>query len=767
MTVVKVDDFTRGGGETSPYLISNHIAANGGSWVGTLKLSPSGYVQGDGGAVSTAMVSTPAPTSDYEIAFRWKYKSAVAGFERINGTMRNSSQSTTADGYYVGPMPAGGNVRLQIQDTVGLTAVAYTPAAGDLGSILTLDREYWVVCKASGATMSLAMLDTVTGQWLNTAGSAFNQGTRTEAVTYSSARTTGQYYGVQAYGAAGDTITAHIGNLYVGGINELTTDSPTPASGSFTATPSTIPDEDSAITIALAGTSTTWVAGGSEFSVSGLTGVSKVSENVTSTTAATLVVETVGGATGTLTITDQDGYTATVTSATATLAASPSSINPSTTTTVSLTGTNTLWTQETAAGLFTISGVAGCSISGTPSVGGNTSATISVVTGSTTGTLTITDTSNGSTTTVTVAAGPQTINVTNSAWYWSPGNWYSDGAGSMGANNVKASSTYARTWNVGAYFRFGFSGASAGNVVLNVDCSSLSAITSVNRPILMSSVDGAAPTETTLTSATTTVTLATTTASGTVKVWLKGIGTNSGGGDRWTTPTLAVKVTSLTIPAAASMVATTAKTRKMLVFGDSLAEGTATLSNTHDNTGQDGSQIWGALLADALDAEVAIVGCDTQGWSQSGIDNVPAFSSAWNLHTAGLSRLTSSLIDPQPDVIVINHGKNGTFTTGTVTSTLAAIRAAAPSAKIYVVVTFDQTNASSITGATMPDANCKVVNLGTVLGVSGSWWLTDGIHPSVRGHARLAAMLAKAIGSDLYATGGSAASFGTFGSGRL
>jgi hypothetical protein len=106
------------------------------------------------------------------------------------------------------------------------------------------------------------------------------------------------------------------------------------ASNQFTVTPSTVPDEDASIVLTLTGTATTWAVGGAEFAVSGLAGVSKLAENVTSATAATLTIETVGGVTGTLTITDGDGLTQTVTVATASLARTPTSINASATTTV-------------------------------------------------------------------------------------------------------------------------------------------------------------------------------------------------------------------------------------------------------------------------------------------------------------------------------------------------------------------------------------------------------------------------------------------------
>ena len=68
--------------------------------------------------------------------------------------------------------------------------------------------------------------------------------------------------------------------------------------------PITIPYNHSGnITITLTGTGTHWVTGTTVFTIAGVTGVTKVSQNITSTTAATVVVTTASG-TGTLTISD-------------------------------------------------------------------------------------------------------------------------------------------------------------------------------------------------------------------------------------------------------------------------------------------------------------------------------------------------------------------------------------------------------------------------------------------------------------------------------
>ncbi len=202
------------------------------------------------------------------------------------------------------------------------------------------------------------------------------------------------------------TATAGAANDFNGVIVSL---APVAAAGSFTVSPTDVPKNHSNnITLTLAGTSTTWAGGGAEFSISGVTGATKVSENVTSTTAATLVITTDATHTGTLTITDGDAFTATLTVSTATLSFTPTSGVTGGTPSLTLTGTHTLWTTETAAGLFTVSGGTGASI-GTPTITTDTAGTVTLTVGSATGTLTVTDTSTGATFAYTATAGTVAI----------------------------------------------------------------------------------------------------------------------------------------------------------------------------------------------------------------------------------------------------------------------------------------------------------------------------------------------------------------------
>ncbi len=201
-----------------------------------------------------------------------------------------------------------------------------------------------------------------------------------------------------------------------------------PASG-FTISPSSIPKNHSGnITLTLAGSGTSFNNGTTVFTFSGPTGSTKVSQNVSSTTAATVVVTT-GSGTGTITLTETvtGTNTNTTTVATGTISASPSSVVVSSGPLITFTGTNTVWTQETPSTLLTMSALTGCSL-GTPTVTTDTACTATLTTGSTLGTVTVTDNSDGAVSnTITVAAVSGSITVTRPVQW--QGHWRDPGTG--------------------------------------------------------------------------------------------------------------------------------------------------------------------------------------------------------------------------------------------------------------------------------------------------------------------------------------------------
>lgn len=219
----------------------------------------------------------------------------------------------------------------------------------------------------------------------------------------------------------------------------------------MTITPTAIPKNHGGnITLTLTGIGTSWVNGTSVFTPSGVTGVTKISQNVTSSTAATAVITTDATHTGTLIITESvtGSSSATTTINTATIGISPTFGATGTTPTLTITGASTVWTQETLAGLFAVGGGSGASI-GTPTCSTNTGCTATLTTGSSAGTLTVTDTSTGATAAF-AASSPPTISsvaYTNlsafsAVFTWSTGAVKADSQVLCGASGG-SSGTYA------------------------------------------------------------------------------------------------------------------------------------------------------------------------------------------------------------------------------------------------------------------------------------------------------------------------------------
>lgn len=418
-----------------------------------------------------------------------------------------------------------------------------------------------------------------------------------------------------------DAQVTQIYNDAMGGGSSLSVSGPNSASS----LPS---NHASNITLSLTGSGTSW-GGGTTFTISGVSGWAKVSQNITSTTAATVVVSCPGtatppsGATGTLSVSDGTN-TGTISIATPILTISPSSGSTGATPSLALTGTNTLWESETASGLFSESGGSGAGI-GTPSVSGNGVSTATLTDGSATGTLTIKDTSTGATATFTVSTGPYTIPVNDSNVFYSPGNWYVNG------------STYAQSNNPGAYIKTGFTGTSCA---LAVDVSTLVAgsVSAGSYPTFEWSIDDGPVTAVQLTSSSSTLTLATGLASGNHTLRIDYI-SGDFNVDRWVNPTMVLRITGIVVDNGASSVAPTLLPNRLVVFGDSITEAAYTLSATSPG-GQDATQSFVCALALGLDAEYGIIGFSGQATGSGGAGGIPSLLTTWPSFDSLHSRLS-------------------------------------------------------------------------------------------------------------------------------
>ncbi len=457
--------------------------------------------------------------------------------------------------------------------------------------------------------------------------------------------------------------------------------------------------------------------------------------NVTITSNCPAAASPPVGATGTLTITNTTlSLSTTLTVSTPTLAISPTSGNTSTTPSLTATGANTLWANETAAGLLSESGGTGASI-GTPTVTNNTAiSAVTLTTGSASGTLTITDTSTGATATFTVSPPPVTILVNDTNWFFSPYNWYVNG------------STSALSNNPGAYFKINFTGTSC---LMNVDVSVLVANSelALRYPAIIWTVDSGAFTRYQLQSTDTQLTLATGLSAGTHTLLLYFVGAWYLG-DRWNTPVEALIVDSLVLDGGAASAAPTKFSDYMIVYGDSQTEAQEVLASGVVVGDQDASLSHGQLEALALQCEVGIVAFASQGvdGGAGGGANVPALTSSWDFYFSGQSRLSGGLFTPAPKYILSVMGQNdGGNIQASYTSLIAAWRAAAPSAKIILGSTANQTHAAQMQAAVVAsgDANAfwAPINDDELVGA----YINGGHLSGYRGQPRYASMILAGI----------------------
>jgi lysophospholipase L1-like esterase len=388
---------------------------------------------------------------------------------------------------------------------------------------------------------------------------------------------------------------------------------------------------------------------------------------------------------------------------------------------------------------------------------------------------------------------PTTTPVTDGNIFFSPYNWFSDGAGSLGANNVNASSTLARTNTPGAYLKLGLNAAASGNATLLLDTSSLNGITAANCPTIAISVDGGAFTTQLLSYATGTTRLpiAGNLSAGahSAIVYFRSIDTTSAlsMGDRWNTPASAVTVTGVELDGKGSATAAPAlRSKRMLFYGDSITEGVDAVGGSGANGDQDATQTYGQLLAAGLDAEVGIVGFAAQGWTIAGYGNVPTFydvttpsNSAYDKYFAGASRLHGGALSPAPDYLAVSLGRNDVSfgatdaaVTAAVSAVLPALRTIAPSSHLLVITPIDGSKRGAIAAgfAAANVAGASLIDFGTSIQSSinvGGLNTNDGIHLNVRGHATIASLLLNQLRTILGGAATTNASTGQFAGGSV
>lgn len=318
----------------------------------------------------------------------------------------------------------------------------------------------------------------------------------------------------------------------------------------------------------------------------------------------------------------------------------------------------------------------------------------------------------------------------------SPYNWQRNG------------STSIKTVNAGAYLRVRFTGTSIG---LTVDVSALVAQSYAAGvyPVLKYIVDGTIIGTRQLTSSDTSFTLVSGLSDTTHLLYLEVIGMDGGNiTDRWTGPHGAVVITGLVVDTARALVGATPRTGGYyLAMGDSITEGAVTIAAKSGGNSyaqiMDSSRGHQDMIARSLGLEYGNVAFSGGGWNE-GISNYPGIVTAYAFLFNGAARTFT----PAPDVATINMGTNNSVpvTSGDVSTFLTNFRAAVGArCWIHLIVPFNQTNASAVTGghstytaANPTDLRITLINLST----AGANIITannfgDGIHPNAAGQELL------------------------------
>lgn len=356
--------------------------------------------------------------------------------------------------------------------------------------------------------------------------------------------------------------------------------------------------------------------------------------------------------------------------------------------------------------------------------------------------------------------------VTNSDLYFSPYNWYSDGAGALAANNINGSSTFGLSNNPGAYVKWKPSAsATSGMVYAVIETSHLSGVAAGDAPVLAVSVDGGAFTRTQIpivsTDTKVAVPLTGVLASGSHTVELQFVSIGFGvTEDRWTTPEQSVKLLGIYMDSGTLSLATmTPKTKQILAYGDSITEGHKAIAAALTEASHDATASYVRHVAQALDAEYGIVAFAAQGIIEPGINGAsvdadhPAMYSgtaankSWDKYYKGKSRLVGGLFSPVPTWILIHAGVNDTgLTAAEVEDFVTDVQTGAPRAFIYVIGYLAASLSALAAGVLLVADTRKVASLTpTVIWTPGTAaeGALDGLHPNVRGHGLLASHILK------------------------
>jgi GDSL-like Lipase/Acylhydrolase family len=362
---------------------------------------------------------------------------------------------------------------------------------------------------------------------------------------------------------------------------------------------------------------------------------------------------------------------------------------------------------------------------------------------------------------------PGFINPSNSAGcYQSPLNWAPD------ASAISAGYTGSvKAFNAGAYLRFYVTGAS--QVMLYLDSNFTSGYFAVQ-------IDGGPLNSITGTPATGNTTFPIGLPdTGPHVIWVKLWSVTVGNG-RWDGST-SVGVLGVGLPTGATMFAPTIKSLFVLLYGDSITEGSSSQGTIYGVVAADANQYaYSYYICEALyeiGYEYSIVGCAGQGYISAGVGAVLPMitigndaNSAWDKVITGVTRLSGNLFSTQPNLIIVNQGTNDYNNNNTgiplqqgIEALWAAFLVAAPKVSILTIVPFGGFVRADIDIAYATVANKRNFGLIDLNIVSRMPYYADsggGIHPGVWGHANIASLMLPLVTNFISTSSGASSSGG-------
>ena len=308
----------------------------------------------------------------------------------------------------------------------------------------------------------------------------------------------------------------------------------------------------------------------------------------------------------------------------------------------------------------------------------------------------------------------------------------------------------ATTINAGAYFRTLFSGTS---FTINTNTSSdLSPYTQ-----FWVRIDGQSWVQWSLAASSPALLVASTLQSGlhSIEVVVKSTNTVY---SRWYNAQVSFQITGFLLDAGGTLTAPIRRSRNILIFGDSITEGTNAVNtlSTVDVDRADSLGCYSLSLATAVDAEIGVVAFAGTGVLNYGRGGVPPLTQSFNIIFPGVPR---SFTAPFPDLVIYNEGTNdtGNIAAGLI-QVITAILQVAPQSRHLVLNPFNGTHAVDLQSV-VTTLNRSLVTYQNTTGWFNPVYSVDGVHPYNYAHLELIAPKLYPVVSAIFAAALSASQY--------